>query len=268
MFRDTLVGGFQRALALWLALPLYLAGLLLGLLQAWPALGANGAGPLLNDVAAGQGDGLLLFVLADPAATAPFALVWVVAALAVALIYGLAYNFFGGGILGAWAGTPFWAGCRRYFLSFTILGVLLVLMAVAVIVLASLVGAVAGFTTALVVAVVLLQLVGLWGEYSRAAAVAAGRAEPIFALGAGARAIARRPLAALALALLGLLLHGGIAALYSAIGPRVGWWAPLVQQAAAFAWVWAKLLRLGWAAALVEQGQGYDTLVPTQRPAL
>jgi hypothetical protein len=36
------------------------------------------------------------------------------------------------------------------------------------------------------------------------------------------------------------------------VGPRLSWWAPLAQQAAALVWVWVKLLRLGWASAVVE----------------
>jgi hypothetical protein len=251
-FGATFRAGLRRAARPLLVLPLYLTGLLLGLLQAWPALRAGAAGPLLGDLAAGSDDALALLFIADPGALAPLTLLWAAGALVAAAAYGLAYGFFSGGILGAWAGAPFWAACRRFFLGFTALGLLLLLMAALAIVAAVIVGVALGFGSALVTAIVLLQLIGLWGEYGRAAAVAAGRANPIVALGAGARAIARRPVAALALAALGLLLHVAVAAAYGAAGPRMGWWAPLAQQAAALAWVWVKLLRLGWAAAVVE----------------
>jgi hypothetical protein len=251
-FAATFLAGFRRGSMPRLILPLYLTGLLLGLLQAWPALGAGAAGPLLDDLAAGDDDALALLFIADTGAMATPTLLWAAGTLAAAAAYGLAYSFFSGGILGTWAGAPFWAACRRYFLGFTALGLLLLLMAALALVAAALVGVALGFGAALAVAMVLLQLIGLWGEYGRAAAVAAGRSNPLAALGAGARAIARRPLAALALGALGLLLHVAVATAYGAVGPRMGWWTPLAQQGAALAWVWVKLLRLGWAAAVVE----------------
>jgi hypothetical protein len=251
-FGLTLLTGLRRAAWLRLVVPLYLTGLLLGLLQTWPVLGAGSAGPLLDGLAAGSGDALALLFIADPGAITPLALLWAAGALAAAAAYGLAYNLFSGGILGAWAGAPFWAGCRRFFLGFTAMGLLLLLMVALALIAAIVIGVAAGVGAALATALVLLQLIGLWGEYGRAAAVATGRANPLLALGAGARALARRPLAALALAALGLLLHLGVAAAYGAVGPRLSWWAPLAQQAAALAWVWVKLLRLGWASAVVE----------------
>lgn len=250
-FRIAFLAGLRRAARPWLLLPLYLTGLLLGLLQAWPALRAGGAGPLLDDLALGNADALVQLFVADPGATAPLTLLWMLGGLVASMVYGLAYNFFSGGILSVWAGVSFWAGCRRFFLGFTGLGLLLVLMALLALVGAIIVGVVAGFGAALIIAIILLQLIGLWGEYGRAAAVAAGRQNPFVALGSGARALARRPLTALLLAGFGLLLYFAIAAAYGALGPRLGWWAPLAQQAAALGWVWVKLLRLGWASAVV-----------------
>jgi len=253
-FLQALQGGLLRAAQLRLALPLYLAALLLGLLQAWPAALAGGTGPLLDDLAAGTNDALVMLFIADPGAVTPVALLWSLLTLGAVLAYAAAYNLFSGGILSAWAGGAFWPGCRRFFWGFTGLGALLLLLAVLAIGAAILVGMVGGLTAATLTALGLLQLVGLWGEYARAAAVANGRASPLAALGAGARSIIRQPLGVLALAVLGLLLHAAIAAAYGALGGRVGWAAPILQQAAVLGWLWVKLLRLGWAAAYTRGG--------------
>lgn len=253
VFLAALRGGLARAARPALALPLYLAGLALGLAQAWPAATAGGAGPLLDRLAAGDPDALTLLGIADPGGLAPVALLWALGALGAALVYGGAYTFFSGGILAAWDGGAFWAGCRRYFWGFFGLGALLILLALLALAAASAVGVAAGLGAGVVTALALLQLVSLWGEYARAAAVARGSANPLAALGAAARVIARRPLGVLALAALGLLLHLSISAAYNALGGRAGWGAPLVQQAAAFGWAWVKLLRLGWASAYTRQ---------------
>lgn len=252
-FLAALRGGLARAAQLRLALPLYLVGLALGLLQAWPTATALGAGPLLEQLAAGNADALTLLAVADPDALTPVALLWVLGALGAALAFAGAYNFFSGGILSAWAGGEFWAGCRRYFWGFVGLGALLLLLTILALVAASIVGTAAGFVAAAITAVALLQLINLWGEYARAAAVAQGRANPLAAMGAAARVIAGRPLGVIALAALGLLLHLGISAAYSALGGRLGWGAPAAQQAAVFGWAWVKLLRLGWASAYTRQ---------------
>lgn len=252
-FLAALRGGLTNAARLRLVLPLYLSGLALGLLQAWPAALAAGSGPLLEGLAAGDWDALTLLAIADGEALAPVALLWVVGALAAALAFGGAYNLFSGGILSVWAGRGFWAGCRRHFWGFVGLGALLVLLAILALLAAGLVGAAAGFGAATLTALALLELVNIWGEYGRAAAVAADRASPLAALGRAARLIARRPLGVLALAALGALLHLSIWGAYNALAGRAGWAAPLLQQAAALAWAWVKLLRLGWASAYTEQ---------------
>jgi hypothetical protein len=252
-FLAALRGGLARAAQLRLALPLYMAGLLIGLAQAWPAPLVAREGPLLDLLAGGELDALTYLLAGDSGASAPQLLLWVALALLGALLLAGLYNFFSGGILSVWAGGPFWAGCRRFFWCFVAIGSLLVILLVLAMVAVGFVAAAAGFTAAAAVGLVLVQLIGLLGEYARAAAIAADRANPIAALAAGGRQIVRRPLGILALAALGVLLHASISAAYNALGGHAGWGAPVLQQAAAFGWVWVKLLRLGWAAAYMGQ---------------
>lgn len=252
-FLGAMRGGLTNASRLRLVLPLYLTGLIIGLLQAWPALLAAGAGPLLEQLAAGELDALTLLGAADSSAIAPVALLWATASLVAAVVFAGAYNLFSGGILSVWAGRGFWAGCKRHFWGFVGLGALLLLLAILALTLAGFVGALAGFGAATLTALLLLELVNIWGEYGRAAAVSAERTNPLAALGRAARLIAGRPLGVLALAALGVLLHLSIWGAYNALAGRAGWAAPLVQQAAALGWVWVKLLRLGWASAYTGQ---------------
>jgi hypothetical protein len=59
----------------------------------------------------------------------------------------------------------------------------------------------------------------------------------------------------LALALLGLLLHGAVAALYIGLGNvPLGAGALVVQQLVVLLWLWVKLLRLTWALSYVALG--------------
>jgi hypothetical protein len=252
-FLAALRGGLANASRLGLVLPLYLVGLALGLAQAWPAVPAGGGGPLLDQLAAGEQDALTLAGIANPSGVGSIAMLWAAASLLGVLLFAAAYNLFSGGILSVWGGGRFWAGCRRHFWGFVGLGALLVLLAILALVAAGFVGAAFGFGVATVVALVLLELVNVWGEYGRAAAVRAGSANPLAALGGAARLIAGRPLGVLALAALGVLLHVSIWGAYNALAGRAGWAAPLLQQAAAFAWIWVKLLRLGWASAYTGQ---------------
>lgn len=252
-FLTALRGGFANASRLWLVLPLYLSGLLIGLVQAWPALAAVNTGPLLDQLAAGDPDAFTLLGVADSAAVASTALLWAGASLLGVLLFAAAYNLFSGGILSVWAGRGFWQGCRHHFWGFVGLGALLLLLAILALIVAGGVGVAAGFGAATLTALILLELVNIWGEYGRAAAVRSGSGNPLAALGGAARLIVRRPLGVLALAGLGVLLHVSIWGAYNALAGRMGWGAPLLQQAAAFGWIWVKLLRLGWASAYTGQ---------------
>jgi hypothetical protein len=252
-FWEVLIGGLRQALRLRLLWPLYLCGLLFGLIQTWPLLlaTANGAlyNPFLEQLARGGGDALADLASADASAFGLSAGLWALAALALVPLFGLAYNFFCGGILSVWAGAqPFWDGCRATFWAFTGLGVLLVLLAALALVVVALLGGVLGTGGMLIVAVALLQLINLAGEYARAIAVVQGRRNSFVLLGRAVAFCARHP-ATLLLGLLGLLLHAAVLLLaraaLDALGGAVAAFA--VQQLAVLAWLWIKLLRLAWA---------------------
>jgi hypothetical protein len=269
-FREVLIGGLRQSLRLRLLWPLYLLGLALGLLQTWPLLigVANGAllNPFLGYLARGGGDALADLAIGNSSAFGLSAGLWVFAALALVLLYGLAYNFFSGGILHLWAGTrPFWAGCRQTFWTFTGLGVLLVLLALLVLVAAALLGGVLGAGGMLIVAVALLQLINLFGEYARAIAVAHNRHNPFVLLGDAVGFCMRNP-GTLALGLLGLLLHAALLLLVGAalgsLGGTIA--AVVVQQVTVLAWLWIKLLRLAWALSYVRQRAGSAEIRPSE----
>lgn len=248
--------GLRRASRLQLLAPLYLAGLVLGLVQTWPLVLAGGnalRNPFLGRLAGGGTDVLVDLFIARPG-TIGNAAAWGGALVPLTLIYGLLYNFFAGGILSAFAGTrPFWAGCRRTFWSFTGLGTLLPALALVLVLPIALLGGFPNMWTRLIVIGVLLQLLNILGEYARVIAVVQDRRNPFALLSLSARFCARNMLGVLALALLGLLLHLALAALYLALAVSFGA-SPLVviwQQLVALGWVWIKLLRLAWAVSFV-----------------
>lgn len=248
-----IAGGLQLASNLRLLLPLYLSSLLLGLLQTWPLgiAAARGAlrNPFLDDLAGGGADALANLFIANPAAAASVGL-WSLALLALGGVFGLVYNFFAGGILSVYtAAHPFWPGCRRYFWTFTGLGAALVFLALLVIVVLLSLRSLLGNGVTLALALVLLQLVNVLGEYARALAVVRDRRNPAALLAEAAAFCARRLPGVLLLALAGLLLHAALLALYRLGAGALGA-SPLVvvwQQVAVLAYVWIKLLRLAWA---------------------
>jgi len=247
--------GLRRSFQLRLLVPLYLSSLALGLVQTWPLFG-NGAAlrsPFLGRLATGGTDTLPDLFIGSPAA-AGSAAAWSGTLLLLAVIYGLLYNFFGGGILSVWAGTrPFWPGCRRTFWTFTALGTLLLALACVLALTLALLGGFAGFRAQLIVLLVLLQVLNVLGEYARAIAAVHDRRNPFALLGASAGFCVRNAPGVLALALLGVLLHVALGASYLAVAGLLGA-SPLVvlwQQLAALLWVWIKLLRLGWAVSYV-----------------
>ncbi|HEX9372771.1 MAG TPA: hypothetical protein VF897_17290 [Roseiflexaceae bacterium] len=256
LFLNVLVQGWRVTLRRWrVALPLYLTGLLLGLVQTWPLLRAAGAGalsnPFLGELAGGGGDAAIDLLLGSPTAVAQTVGIWVFVALLFGLLFGLAYNFFAGGILSVYTGTrPFWAGCRRTFWAFTGLGILLLLLLLPVALAAALAGLALGPIGAAIVALILIQLVNLLGEYARAVAVVRDRRSPLALLGMAAGVVRRNLGGVLALALLGLLLHVALTLLYRVVASPIRATVVVVlwQQLVALAWLWVKLLRLAWAA--------------------
>jgi hypothetical protein len=262
LFRNTFIRGTRLALYHWrLLLPLYMVGLLLGLLQAWPMLAAGGVlrSPFLGELASGEGS-LLDLWLGSPTTAGTLSAVWVLAALLASALFSLAYNFCSGGILAVYLGDEaedarrqFWPACRRWFWSFVGLGALLIVLALLAAVVGAVLGALAGALAGTVAAALLFELANALGEYARALAVARDRRNPFALLGLAAGFLRRHFLGVLALALLGLLLHLALAGLYAA-GARVVGGTPaaiLWQQLAVLGWLWVKLLRLAWAASYV-----------------
>ncbi len=126
--RAAVRGGLRQARQFWLILPLYVVGLVLGLVQTWPLLVAGSRGglhnPFLGELAAGGTDIALDLLIGSPAARTQ-ALAWAGVALLLTLLFGLAYTYCSGGMLNVAAGMlPFWAGCQRFFWSFLGLGAL------------------------------------------------------------------------------------------------------------------------------------------------
>jgi hypothetical protein len=265
-FHYAFTHGLWRALRHWrVLLPLYLLGLLLGLLQAWPLLSAGALyNPFLNDLATGGSDALVNLFLGSPAAAAP-AGAWLVIALLLAGLFSLGYNFFAGGILSVYTGRrAFWAGCRSSFWSFLALGALLLILLALAASVAGLLGIALGPRVAALAALLLIQLINVVGEYARAIAVVRERRNPFVLLGAAVAFCARHLGGVLALALLGLLLHTALAALFVLASGALAasLLAMLLQQIVALAWLWVKLLRLAWAASYVQGAAG------TQQSAL
>lgn len=250
LLRDALIGGLRLAAQPGPALPLYLWGLLLGLLQSWPALlvARSGlAGPLLDELARGDTAALLSLFRGDEAgAQATALLLWLLAAL-----YGAAYNFFSGGALGRWADArSYWAACRHTFWSFTGLGALLLVFAGLAVTLGWLAGAALGLWAGAATTLALLQIANLLGEYARAIVVVDGRRDPARALRLALGLCARQP-GTLALGLAGLVLHAALGWLAGRTGALGLGLSLALGQILALAWVWLKLLRLGWAMAYV-----------------
>jgi len=263
VFRQALIDGLRRTLRHpHLLLPLYLCGLLLGLVQTWPLLVGLGNGalynPFLGDLANGGGDALSNLFLGDPVAPGSAAL-WGLLVLPLTALFSLAYNFFSGGILSVYAGRrPFWAGCRHNCWSFMALGALLLLLVALVVVASALLAALLGGRVGLIFALLALQIVGALGEYARAIAVVYDRRNPFVLLSRALSFFSRHLGGVLLFALLGLLIYGGLALLYTlAAGPLTQFPAVLLlwQQLALLAAIGLKLLRLAWAVSYVQQSE-------------
>lgn len=256
----TFVTGLRRTLEWRLLLPLYLVGLLAGLVQTWPlfVLGQNEllTNPLLAHLAAGGSNTLVNLAVGSEAGPEIAAAVssWLVVSLLLTVLFSLAYNFFAGGILSVWRGKrTFWQGCWRFVLTFIGMGMLLVILGALTTVIVTLPGMVPG-EVRLVAAFVLIQLINLLGEYGRAVAVTYNRHNSFMLIWLAARFCWDNAGGVVTLALLGLLFHGMVAVISTLLAGGIGgtFVAIVVQQVVVVAWLWLKLLRLGWALSYVE----------------
>jgi hypothetical protein len=261
--------GFRDALRLDVVLPLYIWGLLLGLVQTWPLLVAAQHralnNPYLGQLASGGADALVNLFLGSPAAGAQ-AGIWSLTLVILLVVYSLGYNFISGGMLNVWAEkSSFGRGGMWAFWSFTGLGALLVLLAVLASGIAAAVAVAAGPQIGITLAAVLLQIINMAGEYARAIAVVENRRNPFALLGRAFAFCARRP-GTLLLALVGVLLNAALT--FGAVGalPLVegGVVAVVVQQVFAFGWVWIKSLRLAWALNYVETAEARQLARPLE----
>ncbi len=283
--RTGIVVAMRRPL---LALPLYLANLLLGLapmtvlMLGFAELAADRpwAGSLL---APGWPNQLAEIVVAigalvggsvtDPSgrlggAVASAALVVGLGGLAL-LLQGLAYNVLAGGILERLRDgpvAPLWPACRRWFWPFTRLGVLgivvLGLLALGGGLVLDLIGAVLGPSLGFVAGLAWLAVVNGWLELARAGMVSRGDPSASRALRRATRlALDRRGLPVALVTWLSLALAGlGVAALQSLavmafeLRERMPWLALLtaltVAQFFLFVGAWLKVARLAVALAL------------------
>jgi len=272
-FGDVFLQGWRATLRHWRALlPLYIAGLLLGLAQTWPLLGAAARGALSNPFVGTLADGgiepAIDLFLSDPGTVSTVAGLWILGTFVFTLVFGVAYNFFSGGIVNAYldgSARSFWAACRRMFWSFTALGLLLVVLALLIAVVGAVLGGAIGQRGALIGALILLQLANMLGEYARVLGVARDRRNPFVLLGHALRFCVRHPGGTLALALIGVLLHLALVLLYRTVAGAIGG-SPLAviwQQLIVLAWLWVKLLRLAWAAAYVRATDGAESVLGT-----
>lgn len=234
-------------------LPLYLCGLVIGIIQTWPLLQAANRGdlhnPFLENLAGNQWDALVDLSIAQPAAVSIAASGWLIMLPLLTLLFGGVYNFFSGGIISVWLGKrSFWSGCRRTFWAFTGLGVLLVLLAAVSILIGVLLGGILGRTGVVLVTLVLLQIINVVGEYARSSAIVEDRRNPFVLLAQASKFCVRHGAGVAIFALLGILLHVGVLLLYRQTIEQGD--NPLViiaQQLLILAWIWIKLLRLAWA---------------------
>ncbi|NJN18026.1 MAG: hypothetical protein HC822_18015 [Oscillochloris sp.] len=236
-------------------LALFCSGLALGLAQTWPAWLALTQGvtqPWIGELAGGGGDALVALLLSGGSNAVAGGLIWLALALAGALIYAIAYNLISGGALSLWAGVrPFWAGCRYNFWSFTGLGALLIMLALAAIAIATLAGTIFGIGVGFLVALLLLQFLNLGGEYARALIVHDQRRNPAGALGRASGFCIRHP-GTFLLGLAGFGLHSALGWLATNSAELSAGLALALGQLWAFGWAWLKLVRLGWALAYVQ----------------
>ncbi|MBI5878924.1 MAG: hypothetical protein HZB53_14835 [Chloroflexi bacterium] len=244
-----------RRVRLWL--PLFGLSLMLAVVQTWPLIDNRALhNPYLNDLATGGSDAWLLAALSNPQGASMLTALYLLSTVVLTAVFAGAYNFISGAMLAAWAGqSSFWRGGARYFLSFVVLGLLLIIagtigLAIGAALMATGSGLVGG-----IAAVVLLQLVNVIGEYARALAVSRQRRNPFAMAARSAGFVARHFPAVALLAVLGLLAQAALLIMLAQVGATVTIWSPLagviVQQMFVFGILWVKVLRLAVAAQLV-----------------
>lgn len=255
--QEALRVGLRRVFRYWRPIVLlYGINLGLGLIEMWPLLRGNALyNPFLNDLVTGGSSALVNLFLGASSAWLTVA-AWLALAIPLLLIYGLAYNFVAGGALSTYGSIrPFWAGSRRMFWSFTGLGLLVIVLIVCMLIVSGIVGWLVGLRVGMLVGVVLIQIVNLLGEYARAVAVARDRHNPFVVFGWACVFCVRNMGGVLLLAVLGLILTGGLAALYAGVtvllpgSPAI----VLAQQLLTLGWLAIKLLRLSWAITYVQR---------------
>jgi hypothetical protein len=181
--------------------------------------------------------------------------VWTFALLIASFLYGMAYNFFAGGIIAGWHSTNVqgWAACRRYFWTFTGLQMMLVMLTL---ILGIITFAAVGFQNiaGAIVLLFIIQLINTAGEISRAYAVIHEHRNPFKAWVEAIRFSVRHLPAMLTLTFAGFLLHGAFVScavlLTSVMSPTL--LSVVWQQALLIAAIMVKLLRLSWATGLIE----------------
>jgi hypothetical protein len=258
MWNRALILGLRNSKSLKLMLPLYLAGLLIGLFQLWPLAWLLdqqlSRSPFLDRLVLSELSSFINFVLGSPDQMLVGSIfsIWLLISLFLPIVFGVFYNVLSGGMLSASNGMlPFWAGCLRYFWSFNALGIILLVAALIVMgtatVLANLFNSL-NFVI-LICGLVLLQLLNLLGEYARAIAIVRQRRNPFVLFGAALVFCARRLPGALVFGSFGLLLNIALAAFYWYGSQAISQPILLIvfQQICLFAWVWIKFLRLLWA---------------------
>lgn len=240
-------------------LALYCSSLLLSLIQIWPLFGQDALyHPLLIPLADRTVDVLVDLVSTTSDVAMPAVAAWSGIAVVLAFVFGMFYNLLSGGILSTWAGNrPFWQGCRYFFWSFMWLGAMLWVLLLIALAIGSWVGVTVGITAGTIVALTLVQLINLLGEYARAAAVIYQRRNPLVLVAHASRVIVRQLPGALSLGLLGLALHVGVALFYGSVARQsLGFPLTIVlEQGVVLAWLWVKVLRLGWAVSFTQATQ-------------
>lgn len=239
---------------LWL--PLYAISLVLALVQLWPLYDMRALhNPYLGDLASGGADTLMMAIISGGRASSLTANWYLLITLMLAIAYGLPYNFMSGGVLSVWAGERSLArGGARYFLTFLMLGLLLMLLG-SIGVGAAAVLAAAGARGINIGLPVWLQLVNVFGEVARALAVNRQRRNPFAVTGQGIAFVARNIVPVVLFAVLGLALQAALLAVLVFANPALTsispWLALIVQQAVIFGLLWVKMLRLALASQLV-----------------
>ncbi len=259
MFIAIIRSGLRYALRWQLILPLYGSALFLGLIQIWPLFGNNALyNPMLGLLADHTTD-VFVDLVANSGPVAPGTIAaWSGITFLLAFLFGACYSYFSGGILSAWAGTrPFWNGSQHFFWSFTGLGILLGMLLFVALAIGTGVGLAFGATAGAITAMTLIQLMNLFGEYARAAAVVQDRRNPLILLGKAIQIVITQFPRTLSLAVAGLALHIGIALVYGSLASQA-FGFPLsiaLEQGVVLAWLWIKILRLAWALSLTQSVQ-------------